>query len=119
MKKTRIALAAFSAVMSDTAFVSARKSADTPVGFEARLQGNLATNIVYTQTPADGIASSGPQQRVVGKVVFDATAIVAADSVSITCGFQPRYVCWENVTDRVKVEWYEGMAADSCIKTAA
>jgi hypothetical protein len=28
-------------------------------------------------------------------------------------------VCWENVTDRVKVEWYEGMAADSCIKTAA
>jgi hypothetical protein len=26
---------------------------------------------------------------------------------------------WENETDRVKGEWKEGMAADSCIKTVA
>ena len=55
----------------------------------------------------------------VGRDVFGATAIVAADSVSVTCGFKPRYVCWENVTDRIKIEFYEGMAANSCIKTAA
>lgn len=56
---------------------------------------------------------------VVGKDVFDATAIVAADYVEIACGFKPTYICWENQTDGVKGEWYFGMAADSCIKTVA
>lgn len=55
----------------------------------------------------------------VGRNVFDATAIVAADSTLVSLGFTPKYVVWENVTDRVKIEWYEGMAANTCIKTVA
>ena len=54
-----------------------------------------------------------------GRISFDATAIVAADEVVVSLGFTPTLVIWENVTDRVKGEWYEGMAANSCIKTAA
>lgn len=54
-----------------------------------------------------------------GRIVFDATAITAADHVLVTLGFTPTYIVWENVTDRIKGEWYEGMAADSCIKTVA
>lgn len=57
--------------------------------------------------------------EVIGKDVFDATAIVTTDYVEITCGFQPNYVCWENQTDLTKGEWYVGMAADSAIKTIA
>lgn len=57
--------------------------------------------------------------EVIGKDVFDATAIVAADYVEILCGFQPNYVCWENQTDLIKGEWYAGMAADSAIKTVS
>lgn len=55
----------------------------------------------------------------VGMDVFDATAITATDYVEVVVGFKPKYVVWENVTDRIKGEFYEGMAANSCIKTAA
>jgi len=34
-------------------------------------------------------------------------------------GFQPTYVCWENVTDRIKHEWYDGAANGTTVKTAA
>lgn len=34
-------------------------------------------------------------------------------------GFVPRYVCLINATDRIKYEWFAGMAADSCVKTIA
>lgn len=34
-------------------------------------------------------------------------------------GFRPRYVRLENATDRISYEWFEGMAADSAIKTVA
>lgn len=54
-----------------------------------------------------------------GRTAFDATAITAADEVVVTLGFTPTYIVWENVTDRIKGEWYEGMAANSCIKTVA
>jgi hypothetical protein len=39
----------------------------------------------------------------------------------ITIGFKPRYVCVDNVTDRIKVEWYQGMSetSNTCVKTAA
>ena len=76
----------------------------------------MATNIVYT---ASADLGNGAVFEAQGAAIFDATAIVAADSVVINVGFTPTYVCWENVTDRVKVEWYTGMAANSCIKTAA
>lgn len=58
-------------------------------------------------------------QFAVGKIVFDATAITAADYVQVTCGFKPKYVKFSNVTDRTTIEWYEGMADDSCLKTIA
>lgn len=54
-----------------------------------------------------------------GKVVFDATSITAADYVEIDCGFKPRYVRFENATDRIMVEWFQGMTDNNCIKTAA
>ena len=62
---------------------------------------------------------AGTGQNAFGKVVYDATAITAADSTRVECGFQPRYVCWENATDRTRVEWFEGMTANTCIKTIA
>lgn len=54
-----------------------------------------------------------------GKIVYDATAITATDHTRVVTGFKPRYVRWVNVTDRVEVEWFEGMDANTCIKTAA
>lgn len=76
----------------------------------------MATNIVYTATKDQG---NDVGNISFGSAVFDATAIVAADSVVISLGFTPRYVVWENATDRIRIEWYNGMAANSCIKTAA
>ena len=77
----------------------------------------MATNIAG-QTLVQS-SDQGTPSRGIGKDTFDATAIVAADSVVVTVGFKPRYVCWENFTDRIKIEWYEGMAANNCLKTAA
>jgi hypothetical protein len=37
----------------------------------------------------------------------------------ITLGFVPKYFVFSNDTDRVMVEWRDGMAQDSCIKTVA
>jgi hypothetical protein len=54
-----------------------------------------------------------------GKVVYDATAITATDHTRIETGFKPRYVRWVNLTDRVEVEWFEGMDANTCLKTVA
>ena len=54
-----------------------------------------------------------------GKIVYDATAITAADSTRVLTGFKPRYVRWVNLTDRVEVEWFEGMDANTSLKTAA
>ena len=54
-----------------------------------------------------------------GKVVFDATAITTTDYVRINCGFQPRYIKWVNLTDRIAVEWMEGFGSAECLKTVA
>lgn len=78
----------------------------------------MPANIAGQTITGNQVPSDSPQVKV-GRISFDATAIVAADFVVVPLGFTPRYVCWENVTDRVKVEWYEGMAANTCIKTAA
>lgn len=64
-------------------------------------------------------ASQGNGQIAVGKVVYDATAITAADYSEFDIGFEPKYVEFVNATDRISVEFYEGMTADTCIKTAA
>lgn len=75
----------------------------------------MAENITYTLTRED----SGTGRMVAGKVVFDGTAITAADYIEIDVGFKPSFVKFENVTDRVGAEHYFGMADESCVKTAA
>jgi len=75
----------------------------------------MAKNTTYTLTKT--VSPSG--DIVTGKVVFDATAIVAADYVEIDVGFKPTYIRWENATDRVALEFFDGMANESAIKTAA
>jgi hypothetical protein len=64
-----------------------------------------------TQSQAAGITNVA-----MGRVVTDAVAAVAQTFV---CGFVPRYVRWVNVTDRIQDEWYEGMAADTALDSAA
>lgn len=78
----------------------------------------MAINIAGQTVTGNSVPSDAPKTKV-GRIVFDATTIVAADSVVVPLGFTPKYVAWENVTDRTKIEWYEGMAANTCIKTAA
>ena len=77
----------------------------------------MADNIAgQTRTNSDKQDSPATAR---GKIVFDATAITAADSTRVLTGFKPRYVRWVNLTDRVEVEWFEGMEANTCMKTAA
>lgn len=71
------------------------------------------------QTATGATPPADPPKTKIGRIVFDATAITAADSVIVSVGFTPKYIVWENVTDRIKNEWYEGMAADSAINTVA
>jgi hypothetical protein len=73
---------------------------------------NTTRTVTLNPTQANG-------QLAVGKVVFDATAITATDYTEIDIGFKPKYVEFINATDRVGGEFYEGMDANSCIKTVA
>jgi hypothetical protein len=77
----------------------------------------MANNIDYTvnSTTQKADAPAGKADR----ITYPATAIVAADFTVVNCGFNPRYVQWCNVTSRIQIEWFEGMAANTCIKTAA
>lgn len=75
----------------------------------------MAENTTYTLTRDN----SGTGREVAGKVVFDGTAITAADYIEIDVGFKPNFVRFENATDRIAVEHFFGMADESCIKTAA
>ena len=75
----------------------------------------MAENVTYTHTRYN----EGDNSIATGKVVFDATAITAADYIEIDLGFKPRFVSFQNVTDRIGVEHFQGMDAESCIKTAA
>lgn len=75
----------------------------------------MAENTVYTLTRED----SATGRVVAGKVVFDGTAITAADYIEIDVGFKPSFVRFENATDRIAVEHFFGMADESCIKTDA
>jgi hypothetical protein len=55
----------------------------------------------------------------IGTITFDATSITTTDYAQIDTGFEPRYICIDNVTDRIKLEWYKGMATDRWVKTVA
>ena len=48
---------------------------------------------------------------------FDDAASPAAASYDV--GFRPRYVRVDNVTDRILLEWYEGMTTAHAVKTLA
>ena len=66
--------------------------------------------ITQTKTPQGGDAG-----QTVGRYID--TGTVAAFDLEI--GYKPRYVCVENVTSGDKMEWFEGMADASAIKTVA
>lgn len=68
-----------------------------------------------TRTRNDDQGTPGFAQ---GKIVLDATAIVAGDDLFIPVGFKPRYVRVQN-SSGVCVEWYAGMAENSAFKAAA
>ena len=78
----------------------------------------MAINTAGQTLTGNAVPHDAPKNKV-GRNVFDATPITAADSTLVSLGFTPKYVVWENVTDRVKIEWYEGMAANTSIKTVA
>jgi len=71
------------------------------------------------QTLSGNTPAADPPKSKVGRVVFDGTSITAADYAVFSVGFTPRYVRFQNITDRIAVEWFEGMTADTCLKTAA
>lgn len=71
------------------------------------------------QTRTGNAAPSGQAQFKTGRIVLDGTSITAADFLLVECGFTPKYVKFVNVTDRIAVEWFEGMAANTCLKSAA
>ena len=60
--------------------------------------------------------SAGITNMEVGQVVTDAAA--AADTTFNT-GFTPRYVQWVDRTTLTMLEWFEGMAANSAVRTVA
>lgn len=64
-----------------------------------------------TQVPSMGLVN-----QTTGVAV---TTAAAASNTTFNTGFTPRIVRWQNATDRIMHEWYDGMAADSAIKTAA
>lgn len=72
-----------------------------------------------TRSPTSEMYVDGMAKFANGSVVFDATSITAGDYISLSVGFVPRYFLFINVTDRIRVEWWEGMTQDTCIKTAA
>lgn len=77
----------------------------------------MATNTAYTVNNATS-KQDGPLSRT-GRITFPATTIVATDYTQIDVGFTPKYIQWCDVTSRIQIEWFEGMTANTCIKTAA
>lgn len=71
------------------------------------------------QTRTGNSAPAGQAQYKCGKIVLDATSITAGDYMLVEVGFTPKYVNFVNLTDRIGVEWFEGMTADTCLKSAA
>lgn len=55
-------------------------------------------------------------RHVSGNYLDDAGTPAAA---VINLGFTPRYFAWENVTDRIKYEWFDGAANGTTLKTVA
>lgn len=77
----------------------------------------MANNTSFTQS--NGPNAAERPAFATGRITMSADAITATDYLVQTLGFTPRYIRFWNVTDRISIEWYEGMAADTCLKTAA
>jgi hypothetical protein len=64
-------------------------------------------------------------QKSAGGVVNAASGVWASDAgvtgvpFIFTCGFNPRYVAFLNVTDLIVDEWWDGMAANSSLHQVA
>jgi len=69
----------------------------------------LTTNVQYNSESIVNHAS--------GTVVTDAGG--AVDTTIGPVGFIPRVVRWINLTDKITLEWYTDMAANSAIRTIA
>ena len=64
-----------------------------------------------TQTNADGVL-----KRAQGVIVSDGGAAAA---LTITLGFAPTHINFQNVTDRIGDEWFTGMTSGNSIHTVA
>jgi hypothetical protein len=81
-----------------------------------------APTVVYSRNPE-------PQQRASGSfsgtytaasdVSTTTNATMAAGVITLTLGFVPKYFMIENITDRVKQEWYDVMNSGDYLETAA
>ena len=78
----------------------------------------MANNIAGQTITGNSAPSDSPKNKV-GRIMFDATAIVPTDFVVIVLGYTPRSIRWENLTDRIRCEWFDGMAADSALNIVA
>lgn len=76
----------------------------------------MSRNTAWTATQDNGQHTPG---TATARVVFPATAINTAFFSEFNVGFRPRYVQFVNLTDRTTIEYYDGMAANTCLKTAA
>lgn len=61
-------------------------------------------------------AGDGTQKMYTASYFDDAASPVTP---ILTPGFRPRYVCVDNITDRIKWEWYEGAVSATCVQTVA
>ena len=86
----------------------------------------MATNYVESLTAASASAFLGasntqsqdtPQVKA-GKITMHSTAVDTADYVIVQVGFTPRHIRWYN-TSGIYLEWFNGMAADTCLKRVA
>ena len=75
----------------------------------------MAENTTYTLTRYDSEMGG----LTVGKIVFPADSITAADYVELDIGAKPSYVSFQNVTDRIGIEHWIGDTDNTCLKSAA
>jgi len=72
---------------------------------------------ILGQTATGNTPPSDSPKSAFGKIVTDATAITATEYLAFTVGFTPKYVRIDNADALIRVEWFEGMAEDTCFKT--
>jgi hypothetical protein len=71
-----------------------------------------------TDYTLNALTQAQDRQHAVGKLTM-AGSLTAGNYIQLTVGFKPRYIRVCSNTSRIQVEWWEGMADDTCIKTAA